>query len=170
MADYGSAPPAGGNERIGSVERDAAVGALDVHRQAGRLNSAEFEERQVAASRAQTWGEIVPLFSDLPEPRPAKVTALAAYAPPGGGPTLARPGTGRPGDVVDGTSRSGLGLPDRTKQTIVALTPFVALILFFTTHTWLWFLAIPIVAIVLYGGEGKPGGRDRHRDRRRDRG
>jgi hypothetical protein len=71
---------------------------------------------------------------------------------------------------VGGASGPGFGLPERAKETIVALTPFVALILFFTTHTWLWFLAIPIVAIVLYGGQGKPRGRDRTRDRRRDRG
>jgi hypothetical protein len=32
------------------------------------------------------------------------------------------------------------------------LTPLVALILFFVTDfTWLWFLAIPLMGIVLYG-------------------
>ena len=160
----------GGGERIGSVERDAAIRALDVHRQAGRLDATEYERRQVAATSAQTWGEIVPLFTDLPEPRPAKVNALAAYEPPvpvppsrWGSPTAAAPGT--PGTAVD--RPRGPVLPDRFKETVMALTPFAALILFFTTHTWLWFLAIPIMGILLYGGEGKPG---RDRNRRRNRG
>lgn len=168
MAGYGATSGGtGSGERIGSVERQAAISALDVHRQAGRLDAAEYEQRQVAAGRAQTWGEIVPLFTDLPEPRPAKVNALAAYEPPvpaspshWGSP---QPGpAGTPGTSVERVR--GPLLPDRTKETIMALTPFAALILFFTTHTWLWFLAIPIMGILLYGGEGKPK-RDRNRNR-----
>ena len=56
-------------------------------------------------------------------------------------------------------------LSDRARETIMALTPLVALILFFVTDlTWFWFLAIPIVGIVLYGPEGR--GRRGHRGRR----
>jgi hypothetical protein len=53
-------------------------------------------------------------------------------------------------------------LSDRARETIMGLTPLVALILFFVTgNTWYWFLAIPIVGMVLYGPEG------RHNRRRR---
>ena len=41
----------------------------------------------------------------------------------------------------------------------MAVTPMAALVLFFVTRTWLWFLAIPIAAALLYGSEG--GGRRR---------
>ena len=151
MADYAAA-----NERISSAERDGAIRALSAHRDAGRLDSGQFEARQVAATSAQTWAEVLPLFADLPEPRPAKVTALAAYAPPDS-PAAAPPGTG-PGTVAK-PGGSGLVFPDRLRETVMALTPFAALVLFFTTHTWLWFLAIPVMGILLYGPEGRRGRR-----------
>jgi len=150
MADFERA-----NERISSAERDGALSALAAHRDAGRLDSGQYETRQVAASSAQTWADLLPLFTDLPEPRPAKVTALAAYAPPGlpmGGsrPSSAPAAAWRPGG-------SGPVIPNRVRETIMSLTPFAALVLFFTTHTWLWFLAIPVVSILLYGAEGRKG-------------
>jgi hypothetical protein len=142
------------NERISSAERDGAISSLSAHRDAGRLDSGQFEARQVAATSAQTWADLLPLFADLPEPRPAKITALAAYAPPG---TRApAPGGGVSGAVVRPGGPSW-GLPDRARETIMALTPFVALVLFFTTHTWLWFLGIPVMGILLYGPEGRRG-------------
>ena len=132
-----------GAQRIGASEREAAVGALQAHYQAGRLTPEEYEDRSVRASRAATWAEVAPLFADLPDPRPGPVTAvLAAVAPP------------------PSTPQGLIPLPDRTRETIMSLTPLVALVLFFVTHTWLWFLAIPIVGILLYGS-------DRGRSRRR---
>jgi Domain of unknown function (DUF1707) len=138
-----SRQPDAGGQRIGAAERDAAVSALQAHYQAGRLTPEEYEDRSVRASRAMTWAEIAPLFADLPEPRPTPVAAaLAATTPPPSSPQGLVP------------------LPDRTRETIMSLTPLLALVLFFVTHSWLWFLAIPIVAIVLYGS-------DRGRSRRR---
>ena len=40
------------------------------------------------------------------------------------------------------------------RDTIMALTPFVALVLFFVMGTWLWFLLIPVMGILLYGADG----------------
>ena len=37
----------------------------------------------------------------------------------------------------------------------MAVTPLAALVLFFVTHTWLWFLAIPITGALLYGNDRK---------------
>jgi hypothetical protein len=130
-----------GAQRVGSAERNLAIGQLQQHFQAGRLTPEEYEDRSVRASRAVTWAEITPLFADLPEPRPGpvRVNLVAREQPPQG--------------VVP--------LSDRARETIMAMTPLVALILFFATHTWLWFLAIPLVGIVLYGPNGS------HKRRRR---
>jgi hypothetical protein len=132
-----------GGQRIGAAERDAAVGALQAHYQAGRLTPEEYEDRSVRVSRATTWGEVAPLFADLPEPRPTPVAAALAAAT-------------TPPDEPRGL----VPLPDRTRETIMSLTPLVALVLFFVTQSWLWFLAIPIVGILLYGS-------NRGRSRRR---
>jgi hypothetical protein len=72
----------------------------------------------------------------------------------------------------------GAVVPDRYRSTIMALTPFAALVLFFGTHLWYWFLAIPVMGILLYGADGdgdrkrrerlERDERRRERDRRRD--
>src|SRR4051794_31359907 len=131
-----------GAQRIGSAERNLAIGQLQQHYQAGRLTPEEYEDRSVRAAKATTWAEIAPLFADLPEPRPGPVRVNLATPDP------------RPQGLVP--------VSDRARETIMALTPLVALILFFVTgYTWYWFLAIPIMGIVLYGREG------RHRRRSR---
>jgi hypothetical protein len=52
--------------RIGDIERERAVAQLREHMAAGRLDSAEFEERMTAALQAKTQADLVPLFADLP--------------------------------------------------------------------------------------------------------
>ena len=123
-----------GEARIGSAERDSAVAALRTHLDAGRLTPEEYEDRSVSASRARTWSEIAPLFADLPDPRPGPVAAQVASHRPA--PAGAFP-----------------GLSEAAKERILAVTPLAALVLFFVTRTWLWFLAIPIAAALLYGSE-----------------
>jgi hypothetical protein len=124
----------GGEARIGSAERDSAVGALRTHLEAGRLTPEEYEERSVSASRARTWGEITPLFADLPDPRPGPVAAeLTRTRPVGAGAFPA--------------------LSEGVRERIMAVTPLAALVLFFVTRTWIWFLAIPIAGALLYGSE-----------------
>ena len=124
----------GGEARIGSAERDTAVAALRTHLEAGRLTPEEYEDRSVSASNARTWSEITPLFADLPDPRPGPVASA-----------LAR------------TTRTGTGafpaLSDAVKERIMAVTPLAALVLFFVTRTWVWFLAIPIAGALLYGSD-----------------
>ena len=135
-----------GAQRVGAAERDAAIAALRAHAEAGRLKPEEYEDRQVAASRATTWGELTPLFADLPEPRPAPVAAALAQAP------------------APVPAAAGLPVPERVRETIMSVTPIAALILFFVTHSWLWFLAIPLMGALLYGrdrGRGRRGHRYR---------
>ena len=55
-------------------------------------------------------------------------------------------------------------MPERVRETIMSVTPIAALILFFVTHSWLWFLAIPLMGALLYGrdrGRGRRGHRYR---------
>ena len=98
-----------------------------MHREAGRLTPTEFEARQVVASRACTWAEVGVLFGDLPAPQPQPPPQRHSGAPFGAGATAA--GTGG----VDWLSR------------VAAATPIIALILFFVTKSWLWFLMVPLV-------------------------
>ena len=128
-----------GEERIGAQERDAAVAARRAHLEAGRLTPEEYEDRSVTAGRARTWGEIAPLFTDLPEPRPGPVGAQLA-----GASQVSVAGTGALPALSEGV-----------KERIMAVTPLAALVLFFVTHTWLWFLAIPIMGALLYGSDRK---------------
>lgn len=137
-----------GGVRIGDGERRAVVEALTSHREAGRLTPTEFEERQVAASQARTWIDVAPLFTDLPEPRPVGMPANLPPAAPL--PVSQQPAEASPGGVLD------VIVPSRYRDTVMALTPMLAVLLFFVTRSWYWFLAIPIMGILLYGANGKP--------------
>jgi hypothetical protein len=147
-------------ERIGNGEREAAIAALKTHQGEGRLDSREYEDRALRARQSRTWADLDPLFADLPEPRPHP--GAAGRLPSSSIP----PATSQP---VSGYS--GL-LPEPWAAWAMSLTPFAALILFFVTGSWLWFLAIPIAGIVIYGPDGKDGhhiGDQRYRRGRRGR-
>ena len=116
--------------RVGDAERRAAMDLLAKHHEAGRLDSFEYEDRRGRAVDAVTRGDLDALFADLP-----------ALAPDGS--ELERRGAAQ----VE-PSRSG---GKRVRDTVLALTPFIALALFFRTGSWLWFLLVPVVAIVTKG-------------------
>ena len=164
----GYANPDRPDERLSTTEREEAVTRLSEFQVEGRLTSAEFEERTVAARAAVTRADLVPLFSDLPtagpsweaEPWATTPTASASTGTPGADfappPPPVSPADARP-------VRTSRALGGRVGDTVMALTPFLALALFFLTGfaggfawSWLWFLIIPIVAIIIYGPSGKP--------------
>jgi hypothetical protein len=137
--------------RIGNSEREAAVTALQVHLNAGRLTSSEYEDRSIQAHQARVRADLDMLFADLPQPDDA------APAP------VPQPvGSGQPA-----SSRHGSGpglLPEAWGGWVMALTPFVALLLFFATgHHWQWFLIIPIAGILVRGPHGGHGHHGRAR-------
>lgn len=73
--------------RIGDQERDSAVGMLQEHHAAGRLDAVEFNERMEKVLVARTQADIDVLFVDLPEPKPLgsapdvpSVPATSAYS------------------------------------------------------------------------------------------
>jgi len=57
--------------RVGDTEREDALGKLGEHMSAGRLDIDEYGERSAKVTAAKTRGELLDLFGDLPEPRPA---------------------------------------------------------------------------------------------------
>ncbi len=61
---------AGDNIRIGDAERDQAASMLREHHAEGRLSVEEFNERLDRALTARVMDDLIPLFADLPSPRP----------------------------------------------------------------------------------------------------
>jgi Domain of unknown function (DUF1707) len=185
MSDFDDAPagsgdPAAAAKRIGNGEREAAVAALKVHHTEGRLDSREYEDRSLQARQARTWADLDPLFADLPEPRPGPgaVSPAPGIPPvPPVPPVPVLPTPAAPQRVAGSTPTRPTGpvapqdkgnlIPEPWAAWVMSLTPFAALILFFTTGDWWWFLGIPIAGIVIYGPDGRHGNRNRDRDRDR---
>lgn len=57
--------------KASDADRDAVLAILSEHFQAGRLTSAELEDRTGRALAARTYGELAALTTDLPGPSPA---------------------------------------------------------------------------------------------------
>jgi hypothetical protein len=168
---------AAGAAELTQQDRDSAVAALDVHRDAGRLDDVGFEERSVRVARAGTRRDVELLFLDLPDPhpvlgapawgsapsageaippapvgtRPPAPSGTSSPVPYGSSSPAPQPGVGRPGQA--GGRGPGL-VPEPYGRMVIALAPFVALVLFFVTRQWIWFLLIPVVAIVVRGPNG----------------
>ncbi len=138
--------------RIGTPERNAAVAALDTHWHAGRLDPGEHERRTTLAKAARTRTELDALFADLPDrvaPRPPAPGHEVVHGPaPAGSAPVPVP---EPAVPVLG------GMLGRHRDTVMALTPFIALALFFLTYRWLWFLLIPVMGILLFGADDRKG-------------
>ncbi len=135
--------------RVGTAEREQALSDLSRHFSDGRLTLPEFDERSAVVASANTRGQLDSVFTDLPSP---------SLNPSASAPLDLREST-RPAhtdehDGVDGWD---------WRKTAVAVTPIIALILFFVVdvaNNWLFFLLIPLVGALVYGGD---------RSRRRDR-
>ena len=121
--------------RIGNAERSEALDLLGEHFSLGRLTLPEFDERSARASMATTRGDLAVLFADLP-----------------GTPTTAPAVTRDDLPVITVTKQS-----ERWREVVMGLTPLVALVLFFTFDTWLFFLLIPAMGIVLFAGRDDDG-------------
>ncbi|MEO6703925.1 MAG: DUF1707 domain-containing protein [Jatrophihabitantaceae bacterium] len=130
--------------RIGTAEREAAIRALEEHLVAGRLDVDEYGQRSAQASVARTAADLRPLFADLPVPHAIGGSQRAAVSQPAG--PSAAPARARHGNPLFG----------RAGESLVALAPFVALLLFFGAHLGWWvFLLIPVSGIVVYGNQGE---------------
>ncbi|MDQ2748800.1 MAG: DUF1707 domain-containing protein [Pseudonocardiales bacterium] len=139
-----SSPPDPAPEiRIGNDERESATKALDAHLNAGRLDPDEYADRMVQVSVARTFADLMPLFVDLPAPHPTWPVATEPVA-------LTKAAPGAPAARQE-HGREPLG--GRLGETFVALSPFIAIALFFLLRfEWPVFLLIPIAGAVVYGG------------------
>ena len=72
-----------GELRIGTRERELAMGALDEHLREGRLEPTEYAERSAVAANARFRSELDGLFTDLPAPHPAFPGSSGPSASPG---------------------------------------------------------------------------------------
>ena len=128
--------------RIGNLERESATKALDEHLSAGRLDPDEYADRVMQVSVARYVRDLEPLFADLPPPHPTPPVTKAPV------PLTAT------SNVPSGryeARRDALG--GRFGETLVALSPFIALALFFLLRfEWVVFLLIPITGVLVYGG------------------
>ena len=122
------------------------MAALDTHWHAGRLDPGEHERRTTLAKAARTRTELDALFADLPErvaPRPPAPGHEVVHGPsPAGSSPVPVP---EPAVPVLG------GMLGRHRDTVMALTPFIALALFFLTDAGSGSCAIPVMGILLSG-------------------
>ncbi len=123
--------------RIGDAERNAASDALHQHLAAGRLTLDEFADRSTQVLDARTQDELDRVFHDLP---------LIA-GPPG------RSGSGalhRAAGALAGVPPKGRSAMTRPLVAgLMAGIPMIALLLFFITGLWYFFLLIPLAYTVL---------------------
>ncbi|SDH58858.1 protein of unknown function [Actinokineospora alba] len=68
--------------RIGDAEREDGLRALGEHMAAGRLTVDEYGDRSAKVATARTRGELLSLFTDLPDPRPRFHAPPPAFAAP----------------------------------------------------------------------------------------
>ena len=149
----GYANPDQPDQRLSDAEREAAVAQLAVARAEGRLTPTEYDARASTAQTAVTRGDLVPLFSDLPDSTAGDRARIPlATSAPASAPTYESPTYESP------TARPSRALGGRIGDTIMGVTPFLAVALFFITGfqisflwAWVWFLLIPIVGIIIYG-------------------
>jgi hypothetical protein len=160
-----------GELRIGTRERELAMGALDEHLREGRLDPTEYGERSAVAANARFRSEIDALFTDLPAPHPAYPAAHAASAVPDGG-SAPVPSGPAPADARPDPGPDAAASPDRTEDLpelvaplgarlgrnagrLSALAPVIAIALFVLTGFRFpqVFLLVP-VAIALLGWLG----------------
>lgn len=125
--------------RASTAERQQAVDALQEHREQQRLDSSEFDLRVAQANEAKSRAELLALFEDLPEPRPRFDTAVVPAKPA----VTEQPAvpTDEDGEVV---SRP-VSTVGKVAYAMFPLAGIVAVLLFFATGSWLWFLLVPPV-------------------------
>lgn len=134
--------------RIGTADREKALGALSLHLSEGRLTVPEFDERSATIASATTRGELDTVFVDLPA-------------------TPTRPHTPDRPQQSPAPAETGGGLDWRA--VVMPLVIFGSLALFFLTdfdNNWLFFLLIPLAgALLSASGHSKSTKRKKTRER-----
>jgi hypothetical protein len=168
MTDFSD--PATAGARLSNADRDEAVAALARAHGDGRLTADEYTERSTSARSAVTRGDLAPLFSDLPDTRHESVIgSTAGSAPdPDFGPPPAAAYPSKPGEESRDSYSRTKPLGGVAGVLAVTLTPLIVLVVFLLcgffapngfAWSWVFWLAVPIVGIIVYG----PAGRSRDR-------
>ncbi|MFL6145787.1 MAG: DUF1707 domain-containing protein [Labedaea sp.] len=133
--------------RISDTEREDAIQKLGEHMSVGRLGVDEYGDRSARVATAKTRGELLALFTDLPDPRPR--FSPAATSPPPAGP--AHPAAG-PAARPAGSSPTGWDqrpVAQRVWGAMVPLSAILALVLYLTVaNVWFVFLLPAVIAVV----------------------
>lgn len=161
-----------GELRIGTRERELAMGALDEHLREGRLDPTEYAERSAIAANARFGSELDGLFTDLPAPHPA-FPGAQAESPGSEGGSGPEPSPAPPAPEMrpdGGAERSEADLPDlvaplgarlgRNAGKLSALVPVVVVALFVLTGFRFpqLFLLVPVsIALLGYLGHRHGG-------------
>lgn len=119
--------------RIGDDERSQALQVLGEHMTAGRIDVDEYGERSAKITTAKTRGDLLALFSDLPDPRPTFGMPMPLFPPERKALATAAPWW--QGAVIPAI---GLG--------VVALV--------FITKLWVLLLIIPAAALLFGATQG----------------
>lgn len=157
MTEQGRPSP----QRIGDVERDSAAELLREHLAQGRLTADEFSERVEAALTAKVAGDLDPLFSDLPGPRPGQIMATTPpYETP---PSQHRDAVPAPAHAMPRAMHRHPGTP---AQSALAGALWVLVPLVITLLSWAhyWYLIFIPVLLSMVLGKNESG---RERERRR---
>lgn len=126
----------------------------------GRIDAAEHERRTTALRHATSIEEVE--AAERGDVRPVGADGNAGVSPIP--PLEERPEPGATAAEVEKRPERTpgiLSLPPTLGGTLVGLTPFIAVILFFTGAggdafpSWIWFLLIPIMGMLVYGPDGK---------------
>ena len=147
--------------RIGDTEREQALAALGEHMSAGRLDIDEYGERSAKVTAARTRGELVELFTDLPDPRPGSAPTPQPAA-----------ATQSPATVPEAKVEKRNNAPRISMAAIAAASWPVCIVLSMITEKWI-IMAIPFLASWFIGalwgrGPWEHGDRDRGRRDRDD--
>lgn len=128
--------------RLSDAEREEAIEALGEHLREGRLDIDEYGDRTARVTAAKTRGELLSLFTDLPEPRPA---VLREHLP-------APPRAARPPERRNGAWLASSAVP---------IAAVIALVLFFTAARGFWPIFLLPAAVALFAaaafGSSRPG-------------
>src|SRR5262245_34408880 len=127
----------------------------------GRLGVDEYGERTAKVAAAKTRGELLALFSDLPDPRPSFSQTVTAASPQ---PAVAAAPPKQP------ASRDERPLAQRIWGAMVPLSAILVLVLYLSVtafHVWFVFLLPAVIAIVGGAIWGEDWRHDRHHHRRR---
>lgn len=148
--------------RISDTEREDAISKLGEHMSVGRLGVDEYGERTAKVAAAKTRGELLALFTDLPDPRPSFSQTVTVTRPPA-------PAVQPPRPPAQSGGWDNRPIAQRVWGAMVPLSAVAALIVFLTiVHVWYVFLAPAVIAIVggaIWGEDWRDAG-TRHRSRR----